>query len=179
MVQAFIIALILVNIWHAYLGIFGKKQHKTTSVSESAAAHENVLIIHKIIHILCASVFIIYASVLILDNAQYVFPSVLLVMAATLDIIQAVTLNKHTNHQFGKLSDTHQTSAWLMSVSYLMACLLFLLTTASIWVAIAICVTLFITYMWLRVTAMRYFYFAQMIFFFVVSAGLGTAAVLI
>lgn len=176
--QLFIVALIIVNAWHLYLVVKVRPTVvNANSVSESALASHKTFLLHRIIHTLCAAVFMAFAINLIIHNSRFLLPSLALLLAASFDIMQGLKLTSCTNHKPGTLSDPHQVSAWLMSVFYLVACILLLSESGYFYqVALPIIGILFGTSFWLHATKMKYFYIGQMIFFVIVSIGLGAAS---
>lgn len=180
MVILFISALLLVNGYHLYLVLNLTTKMKANSVSESALYSTKTLIAYKIIHSICAAVFIAYAiHVATLDNT-YLIASILLACAGLLDITQSIFLTKKTSHAQGKVSDPHQLSAWPMSISYVLSCIVFLFKI-GLWyqLALPIIMLLTITALWLKITRSKHYYVGQMIFFSAVSIGLGVTVLMI
>lgn len=166
--QIFIYApLLFINAWHILLlTCLGKAK----SISESALVSHKVLVIHRIVHIIGAVCFIVYA-VAIARNPDFYVTALLLICAAALDTMQVLTLNTSTDHTPMKLSDKHQFMAWVMAALYFLFALAFAIT-AHVPIIIIICFVLFLLLVFGFSRAKRFSNFAcmQMLFFLTVSA---------
>jgi len=111
--------LILANMWHAYLVFRIRPQLKdANSISESALVSKRTLLIHQIIHSTLGISFITFA-VISINTVGFSYAVGLLIIAAVLDVLQAVILHKDTDHTPFRLTDTHQALAWLMTFAYI------------------------------------------------------------
>lgn len=180
MLILFISALLLVNGYHLYLVLNLTTRMNVNSVSESALYSTKTLTAYKIIHSVCAAVFIAYALQVGTIDDTYLIPCILLALAGLLDITQSIFLAKKTSHAQGNLSDPHQLSAWLMSIAYVLACIIFLFKI-GLWyqLALPIIMLLIVTAFWLKITKSKYYYVGQMIFFFAISIGLSVTVLTI
>jgi hypothetical protein len=149
---------------------------RVNSVSETALYSVKTLTAYKVIHIISAVVFISYAIYIAGIDNTYIIPSVLLAFAGLLDITQSILLTKKSSHARFDISDPHQLSAWMMSIAYVLSCVVFLFKI-GLWhqLALPIIALLIITAFWLQFTSNKYYYVGQMVFFLAVSIGLGAA----
>lgn len=169
--------LIVGNLWHAVMPFIGRrKTNFKNSISENALRSKGVLLTHRIVHLALSFCFIIYS--LYLFSQGVVLVAVLLVAAALFDAIQVMTLSKRTNHTPMYFRDIHQIFAWLMSITYLIFSLAFAVYQ-QIPVPAIIGYMLFLVLLLLVSLYEKhsYFWFAQMIFFVVVSMVMAALAI--
>lgn len=169
--HAFLLApLLLINLWHAVVLLIARRNNKSwRSISESAVTNPMTLGVHRIVHILSASSFFVYAVWLWqVSHAEWL--AVVLAIAALFDIIQVMTLSKRTRHYPVMSRDVHQISAWLMAVAYLAFSLLYVLAS-GIGYGIIICYTALLAtvFGYSALAKHKYFWLSQMIFFATVS----------
>lgn len=113
------IPLIFVNLWHGLVIWWAKKQGKVwRSISESASASPQSLLVHRIVHIAGAGCFYGYAWWL-WHNPMLVWPATVLAIAATCDIGQVLSLSPRTKHAQFDIRDVHQAGAWTMAAGYM------------------------------------------------------------
>lgn len=164
-----IFPLFLVNFWHGYLLMTNKSPERPGSISEHACANSRHLVLHKNFHILISVFLIGYAVGYLFAELGLTLLAALLVLGATMDIIEVSTLNKNTPTS-PDVKDIHQITAWIMAISYVLfalglafhAGLPFMIVNAT-WISFVLLV------IWSLKINFKSFWAFQMAYFFVLS----------
>lgn len=159
------VPLFFVNIWHGLVIAVARRRGKVWhSISESALAGKDTLVLHRTMHVIGAACFYIFA-IWMWSSPQLRWSAGILVIAATFDIAQAFALSTRTLHASISLKDAHQVTAWIMAGAYLLFSVVFM-QNAGVPNLLVICylVWLFIVYAWSSLTKHKHFWLTQMIF---------------
>ncbi|QQS21726.1 hypothetical protein IPM09_04380 [Candidatus Saccharibacteria bacterium] len=175
---ALLVPLIFVNLWHGLVIAIARKRGKVwRSISESALAGKDTLVLHRTMHVIGAVCFYIFA-LWMWPSTQLRWSAGILAVAATFDIAQAFALSIKTLHAPISLKDAHQVTAWIMAGAYLLFSVVFM-QNAGVPNLLVICylVWLFIVYAWSSLMRHKHFWLTQMIFFVSVEVVVLIAAI--
>ena len=164
----FFAPLIVVNLWHGVvIGMGRVRGGAFASISESAVRSRRVFWAHRVVHVLGAGCFLVFAAVS-LPSLRYI--AVVLMAAAVLDALQALYLSEETDHAPLNMRDVHQRFAWVMAVSYLSFTVLFALhAQMPTLLLLSYGGALVVAAGGNKVAQFRYFWAAQMLFFVLTS----------
>lgn len=162
--------IIVINLWHIVVLLVARQNGRSwRSISESAASTQTTLLIHRVVHIAGAACFITYA-IWLATNTPFGWVALALALAALCDATQVITLSQRTKHYPVMSRDIHQLTAWAMAAGYLVFSVAYAFARdVSVGVLIGYAVFLLASYAWSAFTKHKYFWLAQMIFFFAVS----------
>lgn len=124
-VELLVWPLIAINVWHALVIVQARHESKLrNSISESATNSPAILLAHQAVHF-CVAIGLFLYAVQLVSSPGLVVPGIFLSLAAILDVVQVITLNKNTVHTPLYFRDVHQFAAWVMTMSFLFFTLLF------------------------------------------------------
>lgn len=165
-----LLPLILVNSWHAWLLVRHPKTSRPLTISEHAVESGWLLLAHRVMHAVPLPIFVFFAFSYLIPEGHTV-AAVLLMVGATFDVAEVLTLNRGTASMDTKLN-AHFVTAWVMALSYLLYGLL-ISNTAGVSryvygtiLLVCACLLMFA----ITNTFKRYFLIMQMLFFVLVSS---------
>ena len=160
--------MVIVNLWHGKLLRANSHDESILTISEHASQTHRTLLLHRVIHILAALVFLSLGLYHLLRGI-YLEAACAIIIASTFDILQVLTLSKKSAKNVFAVN-LHAVTAWIMGMAYIV----YASFTASYsglgyWVVLILCLSFVILLIMAFVKKFKKFWLMQHGYFWLLA----------